>query len=96
MKIALEKLRQDYARRGEEAVYQALLPCLTESDEAAGYAEIAAQLGKSADAVKMAAKRLRERYADRFRAEIQETVHRPEEMEDEINQLLRIFSRRAG
>ena len=56
-------------------------------------ADIAAQLGTSEGAVKVAVHRLRQRYREVLRAEIADTVASPGEVEDEIRSL---FAALAG
>jgi RNA polymerase sigma-70 factor (ECF subfamily) len=51
------------------------------------YVEIAAQLGTSEGAVKVAVHRLRQRYRELLRAEIADTVANASEIDDEIRNL---------
>lgn len=57
------------------------------------YAEIAARLGTSEAAIKMAALRLRRRFAELVRLEISRTVVDPAEVEAELNDLMTAFDR---
>ncbi len=54
------------------------------------YAELAALLGMSSDAVKMAVHRLRKRYGELLRAEVADTVASPRDAEDELRYLIAI------
>jgi RNA polymerase sigma-70 factor (ECF subfamily) len=49
--------------------------------------EVAKKLGMSHGAVKVAAHRLRKRYGELLRREIAQTLDRPEDVEDEIQNL---------
>jgi hypothetical protein len=57
-----------------------------------GYAEIAAEFHMSADAVKMAASRLRKRYRVILRENIADTVASPEDVDDELRYLFAALS----
>ena len=88
---SMARLRQEYAGRGAEPLFEQLKTTLTE-DATARYAEIAARLGLSEAAVKMAAHRLKRRYREVLRLEIAETVAEESEVEDELRQLMRALS----
>ena len=82
----LERLRVEMADADKLALFEALQFCLTGGKSA--YAEVARQLQMSEGAVKVAVHRLRARYRALLRAEIAETVARPEEIDDELRALL--------
>jgi RNA polymerase sigma factor (sigma-70 family) len=82
----LAGLRDEYEESGRVKLFDTLKGCLTGATEA-GYAELADQLRMTVGAVKVAVHRLRQRYRDRLRAAIAETVATPEEVEDEIRDL---------
>jgi RNA polymerase sigma-70 factor (ECF subfamily) len=79
---ALAGLRADYAAARKEHLFDRLKGSLT--GEAESYAGAAADLSVSEGAVKVAAHRLRQRFRDRLRAVIAETVESPDEIDDEI------------
>jgi RNA polymerase sigma-70 factor (ECF subfamily) len=82
----LTGLREEYVESGRAKLFDALKDCLTgEAD--ASYAALAGQLGMTEGAVKVAVHRLRQRYRDRLRAAIAETVATPEEVDGEIRDL---------
>ena len=83
----LRRLRQEHVRDGREKLFEQLKPALTESSRSVPYAEIAARLGTSEGAVKVAVHRLRQRYRELLRAEIGETVASAGEIDDEIRSL---------
>lgn len=83
----LRRLREDYVIDGREKLFEELKPTLTEASRAVPYAQMAARLGSTEGAVKVAVHRLRRRYRELLRAEIADTVAGPEEVEDEIRNL---------
>jgi RNA polymerase sigma factor (sigma-70 family) len=89
---ALARLRDDYfsAGRGPEA--NALLPYLTDVGNLPPYKSVAAQLELTEGAVKVAIHRLRQRFGAILRLEVGETVLEPDEVEDEVRELLRTVS----
>ena len=89
----LRRLREEFVRDGRENLFEQLKPTLTEASRSVRYAEIAARLGTSEGAVKVAVHRLRQRYREVLRAEIAETVASPGEVEDELRSL---FAALAG
>jgi DNA-directed RNA polymerase specialized sigma24 family protein len=86
------RLQGEYEESGRGELFGFLRANITRDDEAMGYADIAAKLGSSEAAVKMAAMRLRERYRTLLREEIARTVDSPDEIDDEIRHLFRVFS----
>lgn len=83
---AVTELRAEYEQSGRGKLFDALKDSLAGGAEA-GYAELAAGLGMTEGAVKVAVHRLRQRYKDRLRAVIADTVATPEEVDDEIRAL---------
>ena len=85
--LVLRRLREEYERDGKEKQFHELKSTLTEGSRTVAYAEIAARLGTSEGAVKVAAHRLRQRYRELLRAEIADTIANPGEIDDEIRNL---------
>lgn len=83
---AVSELRAEYAESGRAKLFDALKECLAGGSDAS-YAELAEQLGITEGAVKVAVHRLRQRYKDRIRAAIADTVATPEEVDDELRDL---------
>ena len=69
-----------------------LLPYLTESGDLPAYNEVARTLGLTEGAVKVAVHRLRRRFGAILRLEIADTVLAPEDVEDEVRELIRAVS----
>jgi RNA polymerase sigma-70 factor (ECF subfamily) len=89
----LNRLRNDYGQEGKGALFHTLEPCLIGSREAQPYAALAAELGMTEGAVKMAVCRLRERYRACLKEEIGHTVASPAEMDEELRHLFRVLAR---
>jgi RNA polymerase sigma-70 factor (ECF subfamily) len=83
----LDGLRHEYDRAGRAATFAELSPVLTEGPGAVPYATLAARLGTTEGAVRVAVHRLRRRYGALLRAEILATVDDPAEVDDEIRAL---------
>ena len=83
----LERLREEYRVAGQSVSFEVLSPALTEGPRAVAYATLAARLGTTEGAVRVAVHRLRRRYGERLREEIAATVDDPAEVDDEIRAL---------
>ncbi len=88
LQAVLDRLDDEYRQEGRQELFAALQPTLAGSGEARPYAELAARLGMTEGAVKVAVHRLRKRYRELLRAEIANTVSRPDEVEEELRHLL--------
>jgi RNA polymerase sigma factor (sigma-70 family) len=86
-------LRDEYVCEGKSVLFQRLQPCLTGAEQMLPYADLAALLKMTDNAVKMAVHRLRKRYGELLRAEIVQTVATPQEVEEEIHHLIAITAR---
>jgi RNA polymerase sigma-70 factor (ECF subfamily) len=87
-----EELLATYERGGRGEAFAALRSFLPGATSSRPYAEVAAQLGKSEDAVKMAVSRLRQDFGKTLRARIARTVGGEAEVEEELRQLLAVFA----
>jgi RNA polymerase sigma-70 factor (ECF subfamily) len=83
----LSSLAEEAAADGKGGLFSALRPHLAGAPAGETFREIAGRLGMSEGAVKTAAHRLRNRYRERLRAEIRDTVSEPAEVEPEIRHL---------
>lgn len=92
LETVLHQLEADYVAAGKTELFIALRPTLLGADNAQPYAAIAGQLATSEEAVKVAVHRLRRRYRDLLRAEIEETVTCAEEAEAELRHLFRALA----
>jgi RNA polymerase sigma-70 factor (ECF subfamily) len=84
----LGRLRDEYAGSGKAELFDALKPLLGGPGTARPYRDIGEDLEMSEGAVKVAAHRVRKRYRDALRQEIEETVDGPEAVDDEIRHLM--------
>ncbi|HEV3446079.1 MAG TPA: sigma-70 family RNA polymerase sigma factor [Gemmataceae bacterium] len=83
----LTRLREEYAGLGKQQLFDCLKGTLTAGETPRPYAELAAELGMSAEALKVAVHRLRRRYGELVRSEIAHTVTTTGEIEDEVRNL---------
>ena len=88
----LAKLRLECGDEGAERRFEALKGFLSGNPDGVSYAETARQLGLSESAVRSAIHRLRQRFAELFRAQVAETVTSPEAAEAEIRHLFAALS----
>jgi RNA polymerase sigma factor (sigma-70 family) len=86
-------LRAEYEKGGKAALFDALKPSLAGRSETQPYAELAASLGMTEAAVKVAVHRLRERYRRRLQAEVAHTLASPSEVDSELRHLFRVLAR---
>ena len=91
--LCLDALRQDYARRDQSALFARLQPFLGGDVPGGSYAAVGAELAMSESAVKVAVHRMRQRYRELLRRQIQQTVTSPLEVDDEVRHL---FAALAG
>jgi len=89
----LARLREQWSAAGKQNLFNELESELLGEDRAGTYSQIAAKLGLSEGAVKMAVHRLREQYRELFRQEIAHTVTEPHEIEEEMRHLFAVISR---
>ncbi len=87
----MERLRAEFVRDGKALQFDRLQGCLTGEQPMPSHRKVAADLEMTEDAVKMAAHRLRKRFAKTLRAEIAETLDEPEAVDDEIRHLLSVL-----
>jgi RNA polymerase sigma-70 factor (ECF subfamily) len=85
---ARARLAGEQEQAGRLAHWQALEPRLSNANDRGHGAELAARLGISENAVRVALHRLRKRFGELVRDEVRDTVG-PGEVEDEVHQLLR-------
>jgi RNA polymerase sigma-70 factor (ECF subfamily) len=83
----LGRLEAEYTGTGKQELFGRLKEFLIGERGARTYAQVAADLGVSEGAVKVAVHRLRQRYRELIRAEIAQTLADPNEVEDELQQL---------
>ena len=93
MERAVERLAAEYALRGQAPLFEQLRPFLTSDvtrPEPSGAAAAPPDLGDPA--IRTAIHRLRKRFGQALRAEIEQTVGAASDVDDELRHLLRIMS----
>jgi RNA polymerase sigma factor (sigma-70 family) len=88
----LQRLEEEYGREGKQELLQAMRPALTVDSGKVRYDEMAAKLGLSETAARVAVHRLRQRYRRLIQAEVASTVARPEEAAAEMGHLFNILA----
>jgi RNA polymerase sigma factor (sigma-70 family) len=84
----LRRLQTEFAAEGKQTLFERLKRFLASGRQPGGYAEVAAELRMTEEAVKTAVHRLRRRWRQLLRDEIAQTVAGPEEIDEEIRYLL--------
>jgi len=92
MERALSRLREEYVAVGKTALFEQLKDLHPGGHGTASYAEIGARLGLAEGTIASAVHRLRKRHREILREEIAQTVARPEELDEEIRNLLAILT----
>jgi RNA polymerase sigma factor (sigma-70 family) len=87
-----QRLRDEYARADKGELFNELKFCLTGQRSAIRYAELAERLNVPENTVKTLVHRLRQRYRALLRAEVAQTVHSPDEIEEELRSLFRALA----
>jgi RNA polymerase sigma factor (sigma-70 family) len=93
--LALKRLAEEYIGNGRGQLFNCVKPFLVGADGEVTYTQIAAELGMSEGAVKVAVHRLRRRFRELMRAEIAQTIMRPDqpgEIDAELRSLLAALS----
>ncbi|WP_165227617.1 RNA polymerase sigma factor [Aquisphaera insulae] len=83
----LDRLRREYDEAGKAATFEILRIGLDHGPEDLPHAAIAARLGTTEGAARVAAHRLRRRYGELLRREIASTLNDPADVDDEIRDL---------
>jgi RNA polymerase sigma factor (sigma-70 family) len=92
LETVLGRLEAEWTREGKAGSFAALKQTLTGARGEQPYATLAAELGQTEGAVKVAVHRLRRRYRELLQAEIADTVASHDEEKDEMTTLLRALA----
>jgi RNA polymerase sigma-70 factor (ECF subfamily) len=84
---AMARLKAESAEAGRQDLFESLVPYLPARRGPASYKDVAAKLGMTEGAVKVAVHRLRDKYRQLVRAQIAQTVSTPEQVDEEIRDL---------
>jgi len=82
-----DQMREKYGQDGKATVFEELKMFLPGEHSTRSHAEVAARLGKSEDAVKMAISRLRQEYGRQLRSEVKRIVNHPDAVDAELQHL---------
>jgi RNA polymerase sigma-70 factor (ECF subfamily) len=88
----INRLREEYQNSGKAVMFDALQIFLTGDRQVGRFSEVARRLKTTEAALKMAVSRMRRRYGELLRAEIERTVSTREEADDEMRALLAALS----
>jgi RNA polymerase sigma-70 factor (ECF subfamily) len=86
-------MRDQYAAAGRAKLFESLHPFLVADEERLPQARIAAELGLSVPAVKMSIRRMRDLYGKLLRDEVARTLGSYEDVDDELNRMIRKIRR---
>ncbi len=88
----LNELADRYEKKGQAKLFEKLRFVISTDEKTTSYAEICDEFGMSEGAVKVAAFRLKNRYAELLREKIADTLVEGESVEDEIAHLKSVFA----
>jgi RNA polymerase sigma-70 factor (ECF subfamily) len=92
IEAANRSLAEEHLLEGKAELYEQLKVFLSGDQSSLTYAEVGARLGMTQGAVKVAVHRLRQRYRDVLGEQIAQTVTTRSEVEEELRDLLAVFS----
>jgi RNA polymerase sigma-70 factor (ECF subfamily) len=92
LNLALTALAAEHEQQGKAEQFELLKPWLSGDIAGARQAEVAARIGLTEGAVKVAIHRLRKRFRDLVRAEIAQTVFTEKEAREELRYLIEVVS----
>jgi RNA polymerase sigma-70 factor (ECF subfamily) len=87
LNLVTNQIQEEYRQGGKTELFQELKMFLPGEHSTRSHAEVAARLGKSEDAVKMAVSRLRQEYGRQLRAEVKRIVNHPDAVNAELRHL---------
>lgn len=96
MERALRAVEREFHTAGREDQFAVLKPWLVGDTSALSQSEAARQLGLSEGAVKVAVHRLRRRFREWIRAEVEQTVDAGQSVDEELRYLVEVLSTQEG
>lgn len=88
LEMVLGQLRDEFASTGRGAEFEVLKPFLTAESASLDYAGVAAELGSTEGRARVAVHRLRKRFRQLFREEIERTVADSADVDEELRHLV--------
>src|SRR2546422_3848675 len=95
LKQAMDALERECEANGKGSLFREARNLLSGQRDTGAYAGINQRLGMAAGAARMAVLRLRQRHGELLRAQLEQTVSRPEEVDEEMRFLLEALSTRT-
>jgi RNA polymerase sigma-70 factor (ECF subfamily) len=92
MQTALNRLRKEFAARGQEVLFARLQDYQPREPGEKSYAQLGEEFAMTEAAIKSAVQRMRQRHRELLREEIAQTVTRPEEIEEELRYFRALLS----
>ncbi len=89
---ALAGLEEEYRRCGKAGLFAALSPFMTRTMPAGVYADLADRLKMSEGALRIAMHRLVQRFGERLRNDVAQTVANPDTVNEELREVLRAWA----
>ena len=96
LQTSLDRLREEYAARGQSALFERLQDYQPREPGGRSYAQLGDELAMTEAAVKSAVQRMRQRHRELLREEVAHTVTRPEEIEEELRHFRTLLGRARG
>jgi RNA polymerase sigma-70 factor (ECF subfamily) len=96
LQTAVNRLREEYAARGQTALFERLQDYQPREPGGQSYAQLGVDFAMTEAAVKSAVQRMRQRHRELLREEIAQTVTRPEEIEEELRHFREVLGRARG
>jgi len=87
----LRRLQCEFQAAGKRLLFDRLSPLLTGEKSQITYAELAREFGVTESAVKVTVHRMRQRYRELLREEVGRTVSAPNQIEDELGELIAVL-----
>lgn len=91
LELVLTRLQAEQVAAGKKDLFEEVKNLLWGEKSTHSQAELAANMGLSEGALKVAIHRLRRRYRELLRAQIAQTVARPDEIDDELRALMAVL-----
>ena len=91
LRRVMARLAEVYEQEGKGETFRTLQPMIAGGEERGRYGELAGELEVSEASLRMMVFRMRKRYRTLLQDEIAQTILDPEDVEDEINHLMRLY-----
>ena len=96
LQTALNRLHEEFAARGQTALFERLQDYQPREPGGPSYAQLGEEFGMTEAAVKSAVQRMRQRHRELLREQIAHTVTRPDQIEEELRYFRALLGRTPG